>query len=233
MFLIYYTYFFKLLLTGIFMFQRIKNLLRPREEKANLEVPREEYYNNRLLLKDARELRPFVDNLSMVMKEHYFLPVSILAVGSSTFPDAYWKVQRDLLNKHPRLNIPYQDIDLLILPEETVSLDKLGKSVSHYLHGAGFEFKSYNCTCFGVRYSCGKNIDEEGKTQEEIFPSVQIICGIHSITTSLPNGTSLDLILGREIKETDFDKNASQKIAEERKNNRPFSLLSSSKDISD
>lgn len=172
--------------------------------KSAYEVESERFYSEFLNQDDAQNLRPFVSNFG----DRLSVPSAILAVGSSVSPKNHWREERIknlFRRKFDKVPIGYRDIDLLVVPEEIVSLSELNGSVSDTLTSMGAQFELRANTIMGPK--CGY---------------VPCEYGLHSVQTNLKNGTKLDLILGREDL---LEQTASQKIAEERNGNYAFSLL--------
>jgi len=141
------------------------------------------------------------------------VPCAILAVGSSVFSDEYDKeMTRRMIHEAVR---PYGDIDLLVVPEKVlVTLNDLENSVQDALDSLGFKWEGHKVTTCGVSYHTKYNGTH--------IPFLNIDYGRHSISTALKNGRKIDLILGRDDL---LEEIATHKIAEERRENLPFSLL--------
>lgn len=189
--------------------------------KPKYEVETDRYYNEFLNAKDAQELRPFVQELG----GRITTPSAILAVGSSLYPESFWKERRKLNKKDPTLDAAeaYSDIDLVIIPEKAnVHLKQLEQSVKQALEKMNFKFEAHDSTLDGVSYANAMAFGDDGKCERIIAPWQNVVYGLHSLQTNLKNGTKLDLILGRDdlLKQT-----ATEKIAEERKEKYAFSLL--------
>ncbi len=194
---------------------RINLLFKPAYELSS-----EKYYDEQLNSKDSRLLRNFVNKLGKSMK----IPSAILAVGSSTFPEQHWEDYERLNQKHNlQLDLFYRDIDLFLVPHSQVSLSEYETSISETLEKLGTKYESKKSAIMGVSLREGWSVNQEtGETEKIIGTWSNIDYGLHSITTELPNGTNIDLIIGREDL---LQKTAEMKIAEERKYKNPFSLL--------
>ena len=187
--------------------------------KPSYEVKPERFYSDFLNQEDAQNLRPFVSDFG----DRLSIPSTILAVGSSVFPSSHWEYRKKLNANDPDLDASekYDDIDLLVVPKEIVTLDQLESTVQDTLSQMGFLFKSHETTVSGVSY-CDAYTWENEKSKKIIASFVHLDYGLHSIETRLGNGTKLDLILGRDDL---LEKTASEKITEERNKGRAFSLL--------
>ena len=188
--------------------------------KPSYEVESERFYSEFLNQEDAQNLRPFVLDFGGRLS----VPSAILAVGSSVFPSSHWKYRRKLNVNNPDLNASetYNDIDLLIVPEEVVALNQLESAVQKALTQMNFPSKAHETTTSGVVYCDAYACGEDGKSERIVSPFLHLDYGLHSIETNLKNGTKLDLILGRDDL---LEKTASQKIAEEKNGKYTFSLL--------
>ena len=187
----------------------LKKIFSPRYEiEADL------FYKGFLKDEDAQNLMPFLKDFGNELP----IPSAILAVGSSTYPRSFWENRRQINREDSCAEAleSYADIDLLVVPEGRVflNIDTLEDRVQDTLILLGFKSEAHETTTTGVSYHKQLN--------GTYSPFLHIGYGLHSVSTNLKNGTKVDLILGREDL---LNKTASQKIAEERKGNYPFSLL--------
>jgi len=202
--------------------QIVKSMIRSKyqvEPEPRYEIEPETYYKEFLTEKDSSCLKSFVEEFGKRLN----IPSAILAVGSTTFPKNYWDDTKKLNLEDPTLNAhkTYRDIDLLIVPEEGTNLKKIESDIRRTLKQMKYKFKEDNMT-FSRRLCDGCSIGEDGKANKTIVPWLDIDYSSHSIETKLGSGTKLELIFGRD---DILLKTASEKIAEERKENYAFSLL--------
>ncbi|HLP80023.1 MAG TPA: hypothetical protein VK158_05275 [Acidobacteriota bacterium] len=198
--------------------QSLKNLFtRPRELSA------QEYYKSRLLPDDALALSDFTKYLGDSLIS-YLLPSAIIAVGSSTYDDAHWQRRKKLNLKDPSLKAAetYSDLDIVVCPIQSMELDTLCDVVSQILMDAKMPFKKHEDSTAGVSYCNATAISDDGKSESILSPFAHFDYGRHSLTTRLPHGRSLDILLGHEDEPL---LSADDKIAVERKNNYAFSLI--------
>ena len=195
---------------------------------TDYELPNEVYLSEKLRSFDREPLVEFVDMLSSGLANKS-LDSAILAVGSSTFPDKYWK-KLDQLNKkwNFSFNLAYNDIDLRIVPEKIVPVTSLMNKVRDVLLQNNCVLSTDYATLLGA-WPLGGFIDfNSGIFKKTMGSSLSGLYGSHAISTYLKNGRKLDLIL-------DFDVNvktrqnvfltAEQKILKERSENMAFSVL--------
>lgn len=179
--------------------------------KPKYEVNKENYYSLHLRKDDSKELQEFIPLFTKQLK----IPSTILAVGSSTFPLYYWKDQKKKNLKIAIKVFPesYDDIDLLLLPNNQFVLKDYKNHVIKALASMKYQFESKDLTIMGRSYH--KHLDGS------YAPFAHFSYGKHSLTTHLKNNTSLDLIIGSD----EILPPASEKISLERKSNCAFSLL--------
>lgn len=191
-----------------------------RKPKPSYEVEPERYYREFLRRDDAQHLRAFVTDLGVRLS----VPSAILAVGSSVFPNSHWEYRGDLNRKNSDLGAleSYQDIDLLIVPEEVAKLTQLETAVQKALAQMGYPVQTHGTTIMGVIYVDAFTGNYKEGLRKRISPFCRVGYGIHSVSTDLRNSTKLDLILGRDDL---LEQTAAQKIAKEREEGYAFSLL--------
>ncbi|MFH1889527.1 MAG: hypothetical protein ABIJ58_01450 [Nanoarchaeota archaeon] len=179
------------------------------------EVSKEVYYAVRLKQEDRVPLKKFVKSLGERLI-HLEIPSSILTVGSSTFPLEHWEARARLNQDYDgiRLSTDYNDIDLRIAPcNERVETKRLMKNITSFLDSEAYRWERHDNTMGGTKAV---------KSNSGPCPYLRIHYGLNSISTKLRNGTPLDLIIGHE---EEILPTSSEKIAEERKENFPFSIL--------
>lgn len=186
------------------------------------ELDTKTYYSDYLNPEDAQQLRPFVTLLGDKLKLD--IPSAIIAVGSSVFPEDHWNYRRELNRHNPLLNAAesYQDIDLLIVPEEKVFLNQLESAIQDALTSMNVSYKKRKDTSLGVAYFDAVSGDDEGNFENTVAPFLKYSYGLHSIETNLSNGTKIDLILGSK---GHLDITVSKKLKAERKSKNAFALL--------
>lgn len=195
-------------------------LLEIIKNKKKFEIEKENYYNEYLTIEDSLNLKNFLENLS----EKSYIPFSVIAVGSTTFPKNYWEEQKKLNEKFPKRNSPeeYSDIDLLFLPEELISLNEFKLNIKKSLLKMNMYCKEFSKTSFGKEYKTDylkANFDSKYRD----FKIIEYFdYGLNSIRTRLKNKTPVDLILGRQKILTE---NLEDKIYELRKDKKTFAVL--------
>lgn len=195
------------------LMQRVQSFFKPFfKEKPRYEVPKEIYYSRHLKPEDEVTFQKFIKDFTSKLK----LDVAILAVGSSTYPIEYWGERRKLGEESPESGIPtsYEDIDLVIVPQSVIERGTLELAVNKVLSSLKLEKKLKEITVAGTSWH---------KQDDGTYCSfVHFDYGNHSISTKLPNGREVDLIIGRHDL---IEKTAGVKLSEERKGNYAFSLL--------
>ena len=112
---------------------------------------------------------------------------------------------------------------MLVLPEEPLALPELETLTKFTLDKMGYQHELHEVTPSGVNYVTAYAVNTNGSSEKRIAPFLNLDYGLHSLTTHLSSGTSLDLILGREdLREVA----AKDRIAEERKYKNAFCVLS-------
>lgn len=186
------------------------------------EISKEVYLSDPKYLRegDADALMGLVDILSSGLAEQG-LDVAILAVGTSTFSQYYWKRQAELSVEHPELNLPdrYDDIDIRVVPEKEIGVATLRKKIGALLDGIGYKWIAQKDTPMGR--SGPRDIGQNKKVDWTCMGY-----NVHSITTTLSNKTSLDIILGPDASgNLDIASDKLRWEREEKNENRPFVLL--------
>ena len=179
--------------------------------KPKGEISKGKYFNEYLCPSDAMHLQLFLGNFASKIESK----IAVLAVGNSTFPKRYWDKIKKVREKNlsEKISESYQDIDLLILPQEEIKREIFGEEVKKALTSWGMEYGLFK-----------KNISSKEWYQKNdgtysVFAEYNQ--GSLLISTKLPNGRELDLILEKG----NVLKSADKKISEERKNKNYFSLV--------
>lgn len=187
--------------------KKISKFFKPKEE-----ISKEKYFTKCLNKSDAMHLQLFLGYFALKLEEE----VTILAVGNSTFSKRYWNKMRKMKKKDPMSDIipeSYHDIDLLVLPKHEMERNTLEECVKKAL------------TDWELRYDIFKRTISNKEFFEKSDGSYTFLCdykiGNKLISTKLPNGRELDLILGSDY----TIKSAKEKIIEERKNKKPFCII--------
>lgn len=188
--------------------------------KPKHEVKAEDFYKYHLRYNDAEYLKQFISQFTSELEPK----VAILAVGSSTFPLYHWVDLAKLNAEHRylKLNLSYNDIDMLVIPQKRISKEKFRDNVHNSITKLKMPFKPHPTTIMGYRIFNSYGIPMDGgKTQKSLATWVEIGYGIYSVSTSLKNGSRLDIILGRDTDKKSLD----EKLSFEIRNNNAFSLL--------
>jgi len=190
------------------------------KRKPRYELSSQDYFSNYLTQTDSQFLQQFIRQFTGQLKTN----IGLLAVGSSTFPQFHWEGRRELNKSDSTLEASesYRDIDLLVVPIQVTPLDTLKEDITTALTELGYESKQHQSTLMGVRYVEASFGSDDGSWRKGISPFMDIGYGIHSISTTLSNDRSLDLILGREdLKNVTF----AEQVKQERKHNSAFSIV--------
>jgi len=179
------------------------------------EVGKENYFREKLRKADQEPLTEVVDLLARELPNKDIYP-TILAVGSSTFPEWHWEERAKLREEKPSLQVSliYRDIDLRVVPAVLVPALELKDKIAEILTGKGYLVTAHDSTSMGASYPPAY---EDGRKTVTSFAHFGY--GVYSLRIILRSGTPLDIIIGDE------DSTASEKISHERKNNHAFSLL--------
>ncbi len=180
--------------------------------KPSGEISKEKYFTKYLNQNDAMHLQLFLGYFASRLEED----VTILAVGNSTHSKNYWNKMKKRKEKDSTSKIlpdSYQDIDLLILPEEEIKRDILEEKVKKALNDWELTHNTFKRTV------SKKNFFEMTDGTYHVLIDYNI--GNRLISTKLPNNRELDLILGSDS----ILKSAKEKIKEERKNKNPFCII--------
>ena len=191
------------------------------EGRENKWIDREVYFAQFLKQTDSRLLRKLIYKIA----ESEFLPsTSIIAVGSSAFPKSFWEERKKLKDKYPgkEVDTKYRDVDLIVAPTEEMDLEELSLGLRKTIISMGCKFKLSQNTGMGTEYI--EAVTTKTRAESELVKTVCRIQhydnGRRSIQTWLPNGRTVDIILGRE----GLVKNAEDVIYSENKDRRPSVL---------
>jgi len=180
--------------------------------KPSGEISKEKYFTRYLNPSDAMHLQLFLGYFASILEED----ITVLAVGNSTFSKKYWRDMKKKREKNPKSGIlpeSYQDIDLLILPEQEIKRDVLEEKVKGALDNWELTHTTFKKTV------SKKDFFEMADGTYHVLVDYNV--GNKLISTKLPNNRALDLILGTE----DILKSAKEKIKEEQRNKKPFSII--------
>lgn len=201
-------------------FMGLLQLITSKYNSSN-EITAEKYFSEYLVPEDARHLKLFVSTFGNKLESQ--IPCAIIAVGSSVFPESHWHYRRELNTYNPKLKAAeaYQDIDLLVVPEKNTSLNDLETAVQETIINMQLYYKKHKDTSQGVAYFDAISMDDKG-FENTVAPFRRYSYGLHSIETKLPNGSRVDLILGRKDL---WAISAAQKIKLEKKSKNAFSII--------